>query len=302
MANIVKGGIIQAANVIAPTADTSQMSKGDIRKELQTIKDAMNEKHVTLLEEAAAKGSQVVCFQELFNGPYFGAEHHQRWYDFAEPIPGPTVEFFSKEAKKHGIVLVLPVYEREMTGVYYNTAAVIDGDGTLLGKYRKIHIPYVHPGFYEKYYFKPGNLGYPVFETGVGKVAVYICYDRHFPDGARILGLHGADIVFNPSATIEGVSKYLWELEQPAHAVANGYFVGAINRVGIEEPWKSGRFYGDSYFCDPRGKIIAQGSGEEEEVIVADLDLDLIEEVRNAWQFFRDRRPETYEDLVKLLP
>jgi len=302
MANIVKGGIIQATNVIAPTADTSGMSGEAISKELKTIKDAMNEKHVKLLEEAASKGCQVVCFQEIFNGPYFCAEHHQRWYDYAETIPGPTVDLFCKEAARHGIVLVVPIYEVEMTGVYYNTAVVIDGDGKILGKYRKIHIPYVHPGFYEKYYFKPGNLGYPVFETGVGKVAVYICYDRHFPDGARILGLHGAEIVFNPSATIEGVSKYLWELEQPAHAVANGYFMGNINRVGIEEPWKSGKFYGSSYFCDPRGKIISQGSDDKDEVIVADLNMDDIREVRNAWAFYRDRRPETYGDLVKLLP
>jgi N-carbamoylputrescine amidase len=150
------------------------------------------------------------------------------------------------------------------------------------------------PGFWEKFYFKPGNLGYPVFETAVGKVGVYICYDRHFPEGARCLGLNGAEIVFNPSATVAGLSEYLWKLEQPAHAVATQYFVGAINRVGKETPWNIGEFYGQSYFCDPRGQMLAVGSRDQEEVVIADMDLDSIREVRNTWQFFRDRRPDSY--------
>ena len=141
------------------------------------------------------------------------------------------------------------MYEEDLPGVYYNTAAVIDADGEYLGKFRKIHIPHCNPGFWEKFYFRPGNLGYPVFDTKVGKVGVYICYDRHFPEGARCLGLNGAEIVFNPSATVAGLSEYLWKLEQPAHAVANQYFVGAINRPGWEEPWRIGEFYGQSYFC-----------------------------------------------------
>jgi len=225
-----------------------------------------------------------------------------RWYYAAEPIPGPTTREIAKLAKKLSMVIVVPIYERAMAGVYYNSAAVIDADGKLLGTTRKMHIPYVHPGFYEKYYFKPGNTDYPVFQTAYARVAPYICYDRHFPDGARILGLHGCQIMFNPSATTAGVSKYLWELEQPAHAVANGYFIGAINRVGTEKPWKTGRFYGSSYFCSPKGKIIAQASEDKDEIVVADLDLDEIEEIRQAWQFYRDRRPETYGDLTKLLP
>jgi len=197
-------------------------------------------------------------------------------------------------AKKHGMVIVAPVYEEEGTGTYYNTAAVIDADGKFLGKYRKSHIPHCAPGFWEKFYFRPGNLGYPVFDTAVGKVGVYICYDRHFPDGARCLGLNGAEIVFNPSATVAGLSEYLWRLEQPAHAVANQYFIGAVNRVGVEKPWAIGEFYGQSYFCDPRGQMRAVGSRDKDEVVVADLDLDQIKEVRNVWQFYRDRRPETY--------
>ncbi len=198
------------------------------------------------------------------------------------------------------MVIVVPVYEREMAGVYYNTAAVIDADGTYLGKYRKNHIPQTK-GFWEKFFFKPGNLGYPVFETRYAKVGVYICYDRHFPDGARCLGLSGAEIVFNPSATVAGLSEYLWKLEQPAHAVANQYFVGAINRVGVEAPWNIGEFYGQSYFCDPRGQMVSiSDKRDEDDIVIADMDFDMIREVRNTWQFFRDRRPETYEVLLDL--
>jgi N-carbamoylputrescine amidase len=175
---------------------------------------------------------------------------------------------------------------------------VIDADGRYLGKFRKMHIPQCEPGFWEKFYFRPGNLGYPVFDTHVGKVGVYICYDRHFPEGARCLGLNGAEIVFNPSATVAGLSEYLWKLEQPAHAVANGYFIGAINRPGYEDPWRIGEFYGQSYFCDPRGQMLAVGRRDGDDVVVADLDFDLIREVRNTWQFFRDRRPETYGQIV----
>ena len=196
------------------------------------------------------------------------------------------------------MVMVVPIYEEDLTGVYYNTAAVIDADGSYLGKFRKMHIPHCAPGFWEKFYFRPGNLGYPVFDTQVGKVGVYICYDRHFPEGARCLGLNGAEIVFNPSATVAGLSEYLWKLEQPAHAVANQYFIGAINRPGLEEPWRMGEFYGTSYLCDPRGQILVEAPRSEDAVIVADLDLDLIREVRNTWQFFRDRRPDSYDALV----
>jgi beta-ureidopropionase len=268
-----------------------------------SIKENAIQKHIKLVDQAAAKGVKILCLQELFYGPYFPAEQNTKWYSLVEKIPdGPTVKLFQEKAKKHGMVMVVPIYEEVMAGVYYNTAAVIDADGKYLGKYRKNHIPHVNPGFWEKFYFKPGNLGYPVFQTQFGKVGVYICYDRHFPEGARILGLNGAEIVFNPSATVAGLSEYLWELEQPAHAVANGYFVGAINRVGREMPWNIGEFYGKSYFCDPRGKIVAQAKRDTDEVVVAELDFDMILEVRNTWQFFRDRRPETYEDMSRLLP
>jgi N-carbamoylputrescine amidase len=202
-------------------------------------------------------------------------------------------------AKKYKMVLVVPIYEVEMPGVFFNTAAVFDADGTYLGKYRKHHIPHCHPGFWEKFYFTPGNTGYPVFQTRYGRVGVYICYDRHFPEGARVLGLNGAEIIFNPSATVAGLSEYLWELEQPAHAVANQYFVAAINRVGIEKPWNIGEFYGKSYFCDPRGKIVAQAARDKDELLVANLDFDVIDQVRATWQFYRDRRPESYDQIAR---
>ena len=289
MSRIVRSGLVQTRFELDGSAS------------LEAIYDAQTKKAVGFLEQAAGKGVQILCFQELFNGPYFCAEQTTKWYDFTEPVPdGKTTKLFMGLAKKHEMVIVLPVYEREMDGVYYNTAAVIDADGRFLGKYRKNHIPHCAPGFWEKYYFKPGNLGYPTFQTKYARIGVYICYDRHFPEGARMLGLHGAEIVYNPSATVAGLSEYLWKLEQPAHAVANGYFIGAINRVGYEKPWSIGEFYGQSYFCDPRGKMLAVGSRDQDELVVADLDLDVIREVRNTWQFFRDRRPETYGEVAEV--
>lgn len=269
-------------------------------KSLLDIKRAMIDKHLPMIKQAASAGSQIVCLQEIFYGPYFCAEQSSRWYDSTEAIPnGPTTRLMRDLARELHIAIVLPIYEVDEEGVYYNTAAVIDDEGGYLGKYRKTHIPQAAPGFWEKFYFRPGNLGYPVFDLGFCKIGVYICYDRHFPEGARALGLNGAEIVFNPSATVAGLSEYLWKLEQPAHAAANGYYVGAINRVGVEAPWNIGEFYGQSYFCDPRGQIFASASRDKEEVLTAELDLDKIAEVRKTWQFYRDRRPDMYGDLVK---
>ena len=289
MPRFVKAGLIQARHAC------------NTDEPLDTIWEANVEKHVQQIEHAAREGVQVLCMQEIFTGPYFCAEQTTRWYDATEPIPdGRTTKLMQELARKHNMVIIVPVYEVEGTGIYYNTAAVIDADGTYLGKYRKNHIPHCAPGFWEKFYFKPGNLGYPVFDTAYGRVGVYICYDRHFPEGARELGLNGAEMVFNPSATVAGLSEYLWKLEQPAHAVANAYFVGAINRVGYEAPWNIGEFYGQSYFVDPRGQFLATAARDRDELVTAELDLDQIREVRNIWQFYRDRRPETYQMTVKL--
>ena len=261
-------------------------------------KESMIELHEKYVAEAAAAGTQVMCFQELFYGPYFCQVQDTEFYGYAEAIPdGPTTKRFQELAAKHEMVLVLPMYEREKAGFLYNTAAVIDADGTYLGKYRKTHIPQVK-GFWEKFYFRPGNLGYPVFETAVGTVGVYICYDRHFPEGWRALGLAGAEIVFNPSATSRGLSAYLWQLEQTSAAVANMYFVGAINRVGVE-PLGDNDFYGTSYFANPRGQFVdGTASDHDEELVVRELDLDQVDEVRSQWAFYRDRRPDTYDSLT----
>jgi N-carbamoylputrescine amidase len=278
MANIVRAAIVQT--------------------EWTGDQESMIEKSVEYAREAARQGVQVMCFQELFYGPYFCQVQEDEYFDYAEPIPsGPTTRRMQDLAKETGMVLVVPIFEKEDDGFYFNTAAVIDADGSYLGKYRKTHIPQVK-GFWEKFYFRPGNMGYPIFDTAVGRIGVYICYDRHFPEGWRALGLAGAKIVFNPSATSRGLSMYLWNLEQPAAAVANEYFIGAINRVG-KEPLGDNDFYGSSYFVDPRGQVVeGAASDTDEELVVRDLDLDMIEEVRKQWAFYRDRRPDAYGDLV----
>jgi len=284
----VVSGLIQCHNPI-----------NDESVSVAKIQQAALEHHIPFIEEAGNKGVQILCLQEIFNGPYFCPSQDVRWYDAAEPIPGPTTDIMAEYAKKYEMVIVVPLYEYVQPGVYYNTAAVIDADGTYLGKYRKKQIPHTN-GFWEKFFFKPGDAEWPVFQTRYAKIGVYICYDRHFPEGARILGLNGAEIVYNPSATVAGLSQYLWKLEQPAHAVANGYYMGCINRVGTEAPWNIGRFYGNSYHVNPRGEIIDCASEDEDELLISTLDLDMIEEVRKTWQFYRDRRPETYAKLTEI--
>ncbi len=278
MANVVRAALVQSKW----TGDKDTMVKNAVRS----------------IHTAADAGAQVTCLQELFYGPYFCQVQDPQYYSYAERVPdGPTITMMCDLARETHQVLIVPVYEEEQPGVYYNTAAVIDADGSYLGKHRKNHIPQV-TGFWEKYYFKPGNLGYPVFDTAVGRIGVYICYERHFPEGWRALGLAGAQIVFNPSATSRGLSEYLWRLEQPAAAVANEYFIGAINRVGVE-PLGDDDFYGQSYFVDPRGQFVGDvASDSDDEVLVRDLDLDVLQDVRHLWAFYRDRRPDTYEPLT----
>jgi len=279
MSRIVKGALIQATYT------------GD--------KGSMIAKHVQYARKAAEEGAQIMCFQEIFYGPYFCQVQDKEYYSWTEAVPdGPTTRVMQDLARETGMVLIVPMYEVESPGIFYNTAAIIDADGSYLGKYRKTHIPHL-PGFWEKFYFRPGNLGYPVFNTAVGKVGIYICYDRHFPEGARALGLNGAEIVFIPSATSRGLSQHLWKIEQTSHAIANGYFVGTINRVGIEADIGPNDFYGQSYFCTPRGEFIGEvGDAYDEELLIRDLDLNLIQEVRETWQFYRDRRPDMYNRVV----
>lgn len=265
-------------------------------------KASMLDRHEAFMREAAEQGAQVICFQELFYGPYFGITQDKKYYAYAEPADGPIVQRFAALAKELHMVTILPIYEEEQTGVYYNTAVVVDADGTILGKYRKHHLPHLDR-FWEKFYFRPGNLGYPMFETAVGKVGVHICYDRHFPEGWRELGLSGAQIVFNPNATKPGLSNRLWEVEGPAAAVANGYFVLQPNRVAREDN-EYGElavdFYGTSQVIDPRGNWVGErGSETSEELLIRDLEMDLVKEMRDDWQFYRDRRPDSYTQIAK---
>jgi N-carbamoylputrescine amidase len=270
-----------------------------IQAEWTGDKESMINKHIDYAKKAADQGAQIMCFQELFYGPYFCQVQDKQFFSYTEPIPdGPTTERMQKLAQELNMVLVVPMYEVDGVGVYYNTASVIDSDGTYKGKYRKTHIPHL-PGFWEKYYFRPGNLGYPVFETSVGKVGVYICHDRHFPEGARALGLNGAEMVFIPSATSRGLSQHLWRIEQTSHAIFNTYFVGTINRVGIEQ-YGDDDFYGESYFCDPKGQFIGElGDAHKEDLIVRDMDLDMIQDVRDTWSFYFNRRPDQYGILTQ---
>lgn len=283
----LRGGLIQMG-LKASTTDT-----------VEDIRQAMLEAHLPLIEEAGHKGVQVLCFQELFTQPYFCPSQDKRWYAAAEAIPdGPTTRLMQDLAAKHQMVIVVPIFEQDpVPGVYYNTAAVIDADGTYLGKYRKTHIPQVD-GFWEKFFFRPGASNWPVFQTRYCRLGVYICYDRHFPEGWRALALKGAEYVVNPSATVSSLSEYLWKLEQPAAAAANGCWIGAINRVGREAPWDIGDFYGQSYFVNPCGEIVAIAGRESDELLIHDMDLSEVRAARDQWQFLRDRRPETYDVLT----
>jgi N-carbamoylputrescine amidase len=247
-----------------------------------------------MLREAAGNGVKVACLQECFATWFFPQRIDPKAQELAEPIDGPSVTRMRTLAKSIGMVLVVPFYERVMAGELYNAAAIVDADGEVMGIYRKHHLP-MSSHFNEKYYFRPGNSGFPVFDTPHGRIGVMICYDRHFPESARMLGLNGAQVVFVPTATTtRGYSRSVWEVELRAHAIANGFFLGGVNRVGTEF---ESSYYGASLFIDPIGEIIAQ-AGDDEEVLTADLDLTRIEAVRKVWPFYRDRRPDAVGRLV----
>ncbi len=272
--------------------------KGDAAWSPGDLRDAMLAAHVPFLQEAAETGVQILGLQELCTQPYFCPSKDEKWFEGAEEVPaGPTTRFMQHWAKQAQMVIVAPVFERDEKGVYYNTAAVINANGSYLGKYRKSHIRRVKGGN-EIFYFRPSGFGYPVFDTPYCKLGVYICYDRHFPEGWRALALNGAEYIVNPCATAVDISHYLWELEQPAAAVANAVYIGAVNRIGVE-PWGFGRFYGSSYVVNPRGEIVSQGSEDHDELIIADIDLALIQEIRDRWNFFPSRQPASYGDIVR---
>ncbi|MCS7137683.1 MAG: acyltransferase [Candidatus Caldarchaeum sp.] len=255
------------------------------------------EKAINLIGEAAEKGAKIVCLQELFFSLYFCAQQKIDYFSLAEPIPGPSTLKLAEVAKKYGVTIVAPVFEEDTTvpGTYYNTAAVINHNGEIIGKYRKIHIPQL-VGYNEKFYFKPGNLGYPVFQDNSVKFGVIICYDRHFPEGPRILALKGAEIVFVPTCT--GYYPEMWETELAAHAAFNTIYVCGVNRVGKEFPDQPAPYYGKSCIFNPRGERIASAPSEEH-VLVSELDLDLTRERRKYAPFLRDRVPELYGELVQ---
>jgi N-carbamoylputrescine amidase len=255
------------------------------------------------IAEAADNGAQIICLQELFNTTYFCYTEDPAFWGLAETIPGPTVEEMQRCAAENRVVLVAPIYEKAMPGELYNTAVIISPTGEIMGKYRKTSIPMVKaPNLSgsEKFYFKPGNTGFPVWQTPFGvRIGVMICYDRHFPEHARLLALNGADLVFVPTATA-GMSRYLWEIELQAHAIDNIYYVGGVNRVGKDIGGsETQEYYGSSMFVDPKGRIMSQASDRDDDIVYAEIDLSMMEDLRNTWGFFRDRRPELYGDLSR---
>ena len=260
------------------------------------------------LRDAAKRGAQIVCLEELFRSQYFCREENAERFDLAEPVPGPTTETMSKLARELGIVIVASIFERRAAGLYHNTAAVLDADGALLGLYRKMHIP-DDPLYYEKFYFTPGDLGFPNFDTRYGRIGALVCWDQWYPEGARLSSLRGANILFYPTAIgwhpsekaqFGAAQLDAWRTIQRSHAIANGIFVAAVNRVGFEGPPESGlEFWGSSFVCDPFGQVIAEASTDKEEALVVECDLGRMEEVRRNWPFLRDRRTDAYAPLLE---
>ena len=266
---------------------------------------AKAEKKIT---EAAKRGAQIICLQELFRSQYFCREENADLFDLAKPIPGPSSEALGKLAKKLGVVIVGSLFERRTAGVYHNTAVVIDADGALLGKYRKMHIP-DDPLYYEKFYFTLGDLGFPNFDTKFGRIAVLVCWDQWYPEGARVASLGGASIIFYPTAigwhpsekSEHGASQLdAWRTIQRSHAIANGIFVAAVNRTGYEGTKESGlEFWGSSFVADPFGQIIAEASTNKEEILVVECDPRRMDDIRRNWPFLRDRRIDAYSPILK---
>jgi N-carbamoylputrescine amidase len=264
-----------------------------IQMNCATDKGKNLEKARRLLGLAAESGARIICFQELFTTHWFPADIASENFRLAEEIPGPTTEIMQEVARKNGIVLVLPLFEKDLRGTHFNTAVVIDADGSLLGKYRKVHVPQL-PLWEERAYFQPGDLGFPVFATRYGKIGIQICWDNFFPEGTRILALKGAQVIFSPTAAALD-SHQKWEKVICANAATSGVFVFRVNRVGKEAKQD---FYGKSFCATPEGDLVDQASGAIEGVVLAAIDLSEIERTRRVWTFLRDRRPELYGELV----
>ncbi len=262
------------------------------------------------IEQAAARGAQVICLPELFRSPYFCQREDAALFDLAESIPGPSVERLAPLASRLGVALVVPVFEKRAVGLYHNSLVVIDADGRAAGTYRKMHIP-DDPCYYEKFYFTPGDLGFRSFDTRFGRIAALICWDQWYPEAARITALQGANILFYPTAigwhpgekdTHGAAQRDAWRTVQRAHAIANGVYVAAVNRVGHEKPSPQADgvvFWGTSFLCDPFGRVLAEASIDQEETLVGEIDPALIEETRRGWPFLRDRRIEAYGPIAQ---
>jgi N-carbamoylputrescine amidase len=265
---------------------------------------------IGLIGEAAGRGAHLVCLPELFRTPYFCQREDAALFDLAEPVPGPTTRAVAEEARRHGVVVVASLFERRAPGIAHNTAAVIDADGSLAGVYRKMHIP-DDPGFYEKYYFTPGDLGFRPVDTRVGRIGVLVCWDQWFPEAARLMALAGAEVILYPTAIgwhpaekqAEGeAQRDAWRTVQRGHAIANGVYVAAVNRVGHERPDPSAaglEFWGTSFCCDPQGVMLAEAGTEQEETLIVEIRHSRIEEVRRNWPFLRDRRIDAYGGLTQ---
>jgi len=262
------------------------------------------------INKAADAGAQVICLPELFRSNYFCQKEDIKNFKLAEPIPGPSTEAISEIARKKKVCVIVPLFEKRSSGVYHNSLAVIDSDGNILGIYRKMHIP-DDPGYYEKYYFTPGDLGYKNFNTSFGKIGTLICWDQWYPEAARLTALQGAAVIFYPTAIgwhpfekeEHGKAQYeSWLTVQRGHAVANGVYIAAVNRIGLEKVSDDSpgiEFWGQSFVCDPQGIIIAKASVDKEEILLAEIDTERIEYIRHNWPFLRDRRIDSYQDMTK---
>ncbi|MCC6293634.1 MAG: carbon-nitrogen hydrolase [Bryobacterales bacterium] len=265
------------------------------------------ERHVELVREAARRGAQIVCLQEMYRSPYFCREEDAALFDWAETVPGPSTAAFSRIAREHSLVIIVPIFEKRATGLYHNSAVILDADGATLGLYRKMHIP-DDPLFYEKFYFTPGDLGFRTFDTRYGRIATLICWDQWYPEGARLAALGGANILVYPTAigwhpyekaSHGAAQRSAWQTIQRSHAIANGIYVAAANRIGFEGPPANGlEFWGSSFVSDPFGTVIAEASTDQEEILVAECSTARIEEVRRGWPFLRDRRIDAYSPIV----
>ncbi len=283
---------------------------GLVQMSMSADPQANLDKAAARVEEAARKGAEVVCLPELFRSPYFCQREDAALFDLAEPVPGPSTERLSEVARKAGVAVVVPIFEKRAPGLYHNSAVVLDADGRTLGLYRKMHIP-DDPAFYEKFYFTPGDLGFQAYDTRFGKVGALICWDQWYPEGARLTALRGAAILFYPTAIgwhpaekarVGAEQRDAWRTVQRGHAIANGCYVAAVNRVGHEPgpPGGAGlEFWGTSFLCDPFGVVVAEGSTDREEILVGEVDLARIEEVRRGWPFLRDRRIDAYQGIDK---